>query len=63
MKLLVRALAALAILVGIVFSLQGIDLLGGSPMSGQSEWAWAGATLLVLGALLLLWSFRKASPR
>jgi len=40
-------------LVGVVWILQGLDIAGGSGMSGHAIWAVFGAVLVVLGAMLL----------
>jgi hypothetical protein len=40
-------------LLGVVWFLQGIDVLGGSGMSGQAFWAVVGAILVVFGLRLL----------
>ena len=50
-----RAFAVLGIviaLVGVVFTLQGVGLLGGSFMSGSATWAIVGIVLLVVGLTL-----------
>ena len=41
-------------LLGAVWFLQGINVLGGSGMSGEAFWAVAGAVLVALGAIQLL---------
>jgi hypothetical protein len=46
--------AVLLILVGAVWTLQGLDLLGGSAMSGVTLWAIVGPIVLIVG-LWLLW--------
>ncbi len=43
----------LLVLVGAVWFLQGIDLLGGSSMTGDPFWAYVGAPMVVIGILLL----------
>ncbi|MQA97353.1 MAG: hypothetical protein GEV11_22950 [Streptosporangiales bacterium] len=42
----------LLLLVGAVWTLQGVNVLGGSPMSGASQWAVIGAVLVVVGVYL-----------
>ena len=49
-------------LVGAVFTLQGIGVLGGSSMSGSSFWAVVGLALLVAAAILA-WYGRRPVPR
>ena len=53
MRLAVRILAALMIFLGIVWILQGIDVLPGSFMTGQIKWAWRGALFALIGVALL----------
>ena len=38
---------------GLVWSLQGLNLLRGSVMSGSSFWATAGPIILVIGLVLI----------
>jgi len=56
-------LGGLMILVGAVWSLQGIGVLPGSLMTGQAFWAIMGAVLLALGVLLLLAGIRPNRRR
>jgi hypothetical protein len=46
-------LGALLVLVGLVWTLQGLDVLGGSAMSGVTLWAIVGPVVVILGAWLL----------
>ena len=48
----------LMILMGGVWLLQGISILPGSFMTGQTFWAVMGATFLAAGGLLALVGFR-----
>ncbi len=45
--------AVLLVIIGVFWIGQGIGLLPGSAMSGQSFWAFAGAALAVIGGVLL----------
>jgi len=56
---LIAALGGLLALLGIVWILQGIGVLGGSFMTGNPLWAWIGAGVLVVGDVLLFWSLRR----
>jgi hypothetical protein len=49
------AVGALLVIVGAVWFLQGIDVLGGSGMSGKTLWAVVGpiVALIGVGALVL----------
>ena len=49
MRRAVRILAAVLILIGAVWTLQGVNVLGGSRMSGDTFWAGTGLTLIVVG--------------
>jgi hypothetical protein len=52
-------LGALLALVGVVWLLQGLDVLGGSAMSGHSIWAVVGPIVAVVGLVLLLMGVRR----
>ncbi|MHB8626332.1 MAG: hypothetical protein ACYDBJ_06275 [Aggregatilineales bacterium] len=52
-------LGVLLCLVGIVWLLQGLNLLPGSFMTGVLFWAFAGAVLLIAGVGLILYSVRS----
>jgi len=46
-------------LVGIIWILQGLNILPGSLMTGVMFWALAGAVLLIAGIALILFSVRS----
>ena len=46
-------LGVLAVLVGIVWTLQGLNVLKGSGMSGQPMWAIIGPILAIVGLALV----------
>lgn len=48
-RLSVAAAGVIAILVGVLWTLQGTDVLGGSAMSGHSQWTVIGLVLVVVG--------------
>jgi uncharacterized membrane protein HdeD (DUF308 family) len=52
--------------LGVVWLLQGVNVLHGSGMSGHHQYAVLGAVAIVLGAALLVWADRarrrRASP-
>jgi hypothetical protein len=50
---LVGGLGLLLCLVGAVFVGQGVGVIGGSFMTGETKWAVIGAVLVGLGVLLL----------
>ena len=45
--------SVLLLLIGLVWIAQGIGLVGGSAVSGQSIWAWIGAVAGTAGGVLL----------
>ena len=53
----------LLLLLGLVWVLQGLDVLGGSSMSGQSQWLLIGALVALVGMWLLFSSLRGRAPR
>lgn len=48
--------------VGLVFTLQGLDVLGGSAMTGQHKWAVIGIALIVVGLGAVGWGARPRRP-
>jgi hypothetical protein len=46
------AIGLLVVIAGVIFSLQGFGVLGGSAMSGSSFWAAAGPVIAIAGLLL-----------
>lgn len=52
-KLVLNVAGALAVLMGTVWFLQGINVLPGSFMSGQIRWALYGAIAIALGVMIL----------
>lgn len=59
MKIPLIVLGVLFILAGGIFFLQGINLLPGSFMTGDPQWALNGGILIVVGIGLLLWLSRR----
>lgn len=52
-KLVLNVTGVLAVLMGTIWLLQGINVLPGSFMSGQVRWAVYGAIAIVLGVMTL----------
>jgi hypothetical protein len=46
--------------VGLVWALQGFNVLGGSGMSGHAVWAVIGSFLVVIGVVVALSGRRRA---
>jgi len=47
------------LLIGIIWVLQGVNILPGSFMTGHIIWAIYGAPLALVGAVLVWWVNRK----
>jgi uncharacterized membrane protein HdeD (DUF308 family) len=59
MRIVLNVLGALCALVGCVWILQGINILPGSFMTGQTKWAIYGALLAVVGIAMLISANRR----
>jgi hypothetical protein len=46
-------------LVGVIFTLQGVGVIGGSSMSGDTFWAVAGPVIAVVGLAIAAVSMRR----
>jgi hypothetical protein len=51
------------ILVGVVWTLQGLDVMGGSGMSGNAFWAVVGPVVALGGAYLAVRAARTPTAR
>ena len=56
MKIVKTIVGVIMLLAGIVWTLQGANLLGGSVMSGQSQWLYIGIVVGLAGLALLYWT-------
>ena len=59
MKNAARIVGTVLTLGGLIWILQGVNVLPGSFMSGDLRWAWRGAGSLIVGIVLIVVSFRK----
>ncbi len=59
MKWLGTIIGVVLLLMGAVWFLQGLNLLPGSFMTGQLEWAVAGAAAVVAGLGLIFFTSRR----
>ena len=53
------AIGVVVALLGIVFTLQGLGFIGGSPMTGSTVWALLGPIIALLGIVLLVYGLRR----
>jgi len=47
------------VLLGGLWILQGSNVIGGSVMSGQSQWLYIGIVVLIVGVIALWWTYRR----
>ena len=58
MKILLNIIGIILILTGGTFFLQGINVLPGSYMTGDPQWAINGGVMIVVAIGLMLWANR-----
>lgn len=54
MRIVLRVVAILLIVMGIIWILQGTNVLPGSFMTGQMQWAYRGGVAAIVGLLILV---------
>ena len=54
-----RALGIVLVLVGLLWIAQGAGLVGGSFMTGQSQWLYIGIATAIVGAGVFGWGARR----
>lgn len=59
MRLTKNLLALIVLAIGALWSLQGIGAIGGSFMTGQSQWLYAGLVTMLVGLIGLVWANRS----
>jgi hypothetical protein len=59
MKIFLYIISILLILAGGTFFLQGINVLPGSSMTGDPQWAINGGVMIVVGIGLMIWAARR----
>jgi hypothetical protein len=59
MKIVLYIISILLILAGGTFFLQGINVLPGSYMTGDPQWAINGGIMIVVGIGLIIWAGRR----
>ena len=59
MKTLLNIIGVILLLAGATFFLQGINILPGSNMTGDPQWAINGGIMIVIGLGLIVWANRR----
>jgi hypothetical protein len=59
MKIVLNIVGVIAVLMGSIWFLQGINVLPGSFMTGQTQWAVYGACAVLLGVIILVRANRR----
>jgi len=59
MRICVSIASVVLVLLGGIWLLQGMNVMLGSPMSGQMRWAVRGGILVIAGIVGLLYANRK----
>ena len=59
MQIFLSIICILLILAGGTFFLQGINILRGSYMAGDPQWAINGGIMIVVGIGLIIWARRR----
>ncbi len=62
MNIVLRIVGILLILLGAVWFLQGVNVLPGSFMTGQIQWAIYGAIAILIGIGLFAFAGRRRAP-
>jgi len=50
-----NVIGVILVLLGAIWVAQGSNMLGGSVMSGKSEWLWIGLVVVIAGLVALGW--------
>ncbi len=58
MRLTKNLLASIVLAIGALWSLQGIGVVGGSFMTGESQWLYIGIVAMLVGLAGLVWANR-----
>jgi hypothetical protein len=62
MRAVLTILGVLMVLMGGTWTLQGLNILPGSFMTGDLKWAIYGSVLSLAGIALIVWSRRRPAP-
>jgi len=59
MKWVLLVIGVLLVLTGAIWTLQGLDVLGGSAMSGVTLWAIIGPIVAIVGVVMVIAGARR----
>jgi hypothetical protein len=59
MRIVLNIVGVVLVILGIIWILQGMNVMLGSPMTGQTRWAVRGGILVFAGIAGLVWATRK----
>jgi hypothetical protein len=59
MRIVLNIVGVLLVLLGTIWILQGMNVMLGSPMTGQTRWAVRGGILVIAGIVGLVYANRK----
>ena len=59
MKITAQVFIVLLFLTGLIFFLQGINILPGSYMTGDPQWVVNGGVIMFVAAGIFIWIFRR----
>ena len=62
MRIVGSVVGVVLMLLGVLWTLQGSNFIGGSVMTGQSLWLYIGIVVVIVGAALLLWVNLRGQP-
>ena len=62
MRILLVGAGSLITLAGVIFTLQGVGVIGGSFMSGTTTWAVLGPVIALVGLALVAAALRRRAP-
>ncbi len=54
-----KVTGVILLLLGVLWILQGLGLVGGSFMTGQKQWFYVGTIAAILGLALFAWAARR----
>jgi uncharacterized membrane protein len=61
-RIVLLVMGVVLILMGVLWTMQGLDVVGGSAMSGNTLWAVIGPIVVIVGAVLLFRGLRTQPP-